>query len=285
VPSLVWELWELLQRTVLIWGITLVVVSALLGAVVASHGGLPLWRSAALSAALPVLGVAVLAVLGCRRTPADARLGAAALRTPFQAQSIAGPRILGSQPLGTPPDLDFSDLDPYAVPASRSLGDEPPAPVLLRRLLVAAAAVPVALLISALPLNWFSLDTSPLWRSSYSGQDAWFTAMPLMASIAVVAGAALSFDRRPRGRWAVLAAVASAPWLAVGAQIIVTSDALEQVVTQLQSGFTVVPRVELVPGGGAWALVGGGLAGVLWSLAACAYVHIGRSKSRGGGSH
>ena len=150
--------------------------------------------------------------------------------------------------------------------------------------LLLVGAVPLALLAVGSTLPWFTLTPTALLFGDFRVTDAAMTFLPLLVTCAVLLLCAAGMYRSPGCRWPVAAALVSAPWAWAGAQVLLASAAVGTAVAHLRAGTTVRVPVQLDAGAGSWALLAGGLTGLLWAAAAlhavhrAGHVHAGRAQ-------
>ena len=301
---------SLLLTSLLLVTTATVVFWALVGVVAADRAGRP--RGLGLvSGLLPVLGPALVLALphrgagpaaGVRVTSTSER--ARTLRQRVPPLPRAAPPVLppappaatpatGSlwgdpAPLSAPPPVapgeSLLSMPTLAVPAwppplpapglaSAARADDAPGRRRLRRpslgtTLLGAVAVP--LLVAALVEPWLLVRITSVTSTGYTALNSPATAVSLLAAVLGTAAAVVLQALHPRGSWVLVAALAGTTAVLCGLELLLFTGAVSDVLATF--GETVDGRADVDAGNGAYLLVAGGTAALLWSVFAVAAV-------------
>jgi len=132
-----------------------------------------------------------------------------------------------------------------------------------------------ALLATALFFSWVDVAASGLLSADLRGSGSPWTALPLLASSATLAGCVAGFLRTRQRRWTVIAATVSVPWLYTGVAVAMSAGALDTIARSLTTTFAdlqadlpagVPADASLDRGNGLTLLIAGGALGMMWAI-------------------
>lgn len=298
----------LLMRSAGLLLLTAMLFWAVLGAALARRRGRSRASGALISGLLPGVGALVLLLLHDRAqreapapaAPPPAPAAPAPSATPAWGsppsapaqQSGWGSPYAGATTWGSPstwstepqvgvPLPAWTPAPQPLTPASAPGPDPAPRSSMLPALILTPVALACVLLLAALLEPWLVARVSGT-RTSYTGGASPVTALPLLAAVLLLAGAAALHLHRPRGSWPVLGAAVGATAILLSLQLILVTQAVGEVLAGLSEYLP--ESADVTHGSGAILLLLAGICATAWSIGAIVSCPPRAASSRTGGS-
>lgn len=139
--------------------------------------------------------------------------------------------------------------------------------------LLAAPAVAAAVLLGiATQLVWLRVTPADVALGDLRGDSSAFVLIPVALAGLTVGIAGVLTALRPVRSWVALGALASAPWVVLGAALTMAASSFTVSTGRFVEDFDVEAKVSVHSGDGARLLLAGGVAGMLWALLGCVQV-------------